>query len=71
MLKGDNICKRMKMVLFERCIQTREIFGISFNQSVFYEIATFEKRFGNIFGLNDATLDKFKGLLQKQEIKRK
>lgn len=65
MHRGENICKRMKMILFERCIQSREIFGISFDSSVFYEKAVFEKRFGNIFGLNDATLDKFKGLLQK------
>lgn len=60
MIKGDTLFKRIKMILFERCLQTRDIFGISFDYSFFFDRATFEKRYANIFGLSDVTLDKFK-----------
>ena len=53
MHKGDNLTKRLKMVLFERCLQAREIFGVSFDYSVFFDKIAFEKRSVNIYGLTD------------------
>eukprot|EP00347_Sterkiella_histriomuscorum_P020361 403338103 len=67
MINGENLYKHTKMVLFERCLQVRDMFGLSFDYSFFFDRASFERRNANIFGLTDSTLDKFKALMQKQE----
>jgi hypothetical protein len=63
MVRGENLAKKVKMTLFERCLEARDIFGISFDYSVYFDKATFERRFGNIMGVSDTALDKFRILM--------
>lgn len=54
------------MSLLERCCQVRTIFKLSFDYSFYFDKSAFEHRFGNIFGMTDAMLDKFKEVLDKK-----
>ena len=69
--QADTLTRKLKITMFEKCIQARDIFKISFDDSFYFDKASFEKRYGTIFGIKDATLDKFKALIEKREEKMK
>lgn len=45
----------------------RQLFGISFETSYYFDKTVFNRRAGNILGLNDKILDKYALLKQKRE----
>jgi hypothetical protein len=62
----DLIVKGMKFKLLERCLELRDIIGISFDESYFYDKTTFVSRPLHILGLSNSILDKFKKLKEKR-----
>ena len=62
----DLIVKGMKFKLLERCLELRDIIGISFDNSYFYDKTTFVSRPLHILGLSNSILDKFKKLKEKR-----
>jgi hypothetical protein len=62
----DLIVKGMKFKLLERCLELRDMIGISFDESYFYDKTTFVSRPLHILGLSNSILDKFKKLKEKR-----
>lgn len=62
----DLIVKGMKFKLLERCLELRDMIGISFDESYFYDKTTFFSRPLHILGLSNSILDKFKKLKEKR-----
>lgn len=56
----------MKFKLLERCLELKDLLGISFDESYFYDKATFATRPLHILGLSSSLLDKFKKLKEKR-----
>lgn len=56
------------MTFLERCLQCRDIFGVNFDKSYYFDKANFERKNWSIFsGVGDQTLSKVKEMLIKQE----
>ena len=60
MLSGDILAKSLKLRVLDVALKVRETFGISFNESFFYDKSCFNPRMGNILGLSDNLLRKYK-----------
>jgi hypothetical protein len=63
---ADLIVKGMKLKLLERCLELREMLGLSFDESYFYDKTCFSTRTIHILGLTNSILDKFKNLREKR-----
>jgi hypothetical protein len=64
---AEIIAKNLKIKIVERCSQVKEIFGVKFNDSYFFDSSHFEKRAGHILGMSDSLLERYKAMKDKKE----
>ena len=57
-----------KIKVIERSVQVKELLGISFDSSLYFEMACFhQKDYGHILGLSDSLLKKYSQMKNKRE----
>ena len=59
MVNGELLAKDARYTIIDRSLKIRELFGLSFDQSFYFNRSQIEPRHGNILGLSSQLLDKF------------
>lgn len=52
--------KQLKELLLAKSLKIRQLFGLSFDYSLYFDQSNFERRQNNLIGLSDLIVDQFK-----------